>query len=265
MSTVDPRRSLALTRAQVDALNQDILALTPEQWQAPSVCGGWQVADLVAHVVRNGWSILAFVQGALAGDPRPTFGPAVAHIQEEIKAAGSHAAAERQQRETDELAGIVAGLDDRQLETVNEGHPSGPRTVGWACNQRLVEVAYHHWDLRRSLGQDGPLDEALASAMLPFLLDPRGSSIMVRPPAEGSPPETFRLRSSGDGASWRISVSPGSRRVEAEASGPAGVDIAAPAGWLALALYGRVGIAAPQFQVSGPADAAARFAGAFGG
>jgi uncharacterized protein (TIGR03083 family) len=110
MQNVSPRRSLELLGPRIDSLNSAIASLTPAQWEAASSCAGWQVADLVAHVVRNGWSILAFTQRALSGDPAPAFGPAVAHIQEEIKAGGAKAAAERQARENAELAAIVGGL-----------------------------------------------------------------------------------------------------------------------------------------------------------
>ncbi|MBV9119481.1 MAG: maleylpyruvate isomerase N-terminal domain-containing protein, partial [Chloroflexi bacterium] len=75
-----------MLEAETAAMDGEIMALTPRQWEGPSNCAGWQVADLVAHVVRNGWSMLTFVKNTLANDSEtPVFGPAVAHIQEEIK------------------------------------------------------------------------------------------------------------------------------------------------------------------------------------
>ena len=262
MAAVDPQRSLDLLRPEVDALNRDIAAVTPEQWQAPSNCAGWQVADLVAHVVRNGWSMLTFVQRALAGDPTPAFGAAAADLQEQIKAAGPAAGAERQARETAEFLDLVRGLAPSDMS--KEGvHPQGARTITWACTQRLAEASFHHWDLRRSLGDDGPLEPELAAQLLPFMLEPRGSNIMTKAP-QGTAAETFRLRSTDDGQAWRITVGSGGRRVEPEADGPAGLEVAGESGWLALLLYGRVPLDGSRFEVSGPAEAADRFRACFG-
>src|SRR5581483_3107637 len=189
---------------------------------------------------------------------------AAAGLQEEIKASGPKAAAERQERETSEMISLVNGLSDADLAKLAT-HPAGPRPISWGCTQRLVEVAFHHWDLRRSLGADEPLEAGLASYLLGFMLDPAGSSIMLRPVAEGRAPETFRLTSITDGASWRLTASPAGRIVEADPSGPAGVSVEAEAGWLTLALYGRAAVEGPRFKVSGAPDAAQRFAAAFGG
>lgn len=263
MATVDPRRSLALLGPETDALNRDIRALTVEQWQSPANCPGWQVADLVAHVVRNGWSFLTFAQRALVGDLTPPFGPAVAHIQEEVKAAGPAAAAERQRRETAEFARLIDGLSDGDLQTKMGGHMAGPRSVAWACTQRLVEAAYHHWDLGRSLGADEPLPAELAGHLLPFMLDPRGSNIMTKQ-AEGMTPTSFRLTSGRDGSTWWVNVGPQGRQVDAPAGQPADVEVEAEPGWLALALYGRASIAGPHFRTGGAGDGPERFRTAFG-
>jgi uncharacterized protein (TIGR03083 family) len=264
MIAVHPRRSLELLTPEVASLNGAIMALGGDQWQRPSNCGGWQVADLVAHVVRNGWSMLTFAQRALAGDPTPSFGAAVAHIQEEIKASGARAAAERQAREHEQFASLIGGLPDADLDKL-AAHPAGQRPIAWACSQRLAEVAFHYWDLRRSLGHDGPLDADLASYLLPFMLDPAQTSIMVSAMPQGAPAETIRLTSTTDGSAWRVTASPDGRVVEADPSGPVALSLTAEAGWLALALYGRVKPDAAPFSLEGPPDAAQRFVAAFGG
>lgn len=261
MIAVDPRRGLELLTPEVASLNRDIDALTDAQWQQASNCGGWQVADLVAHVVRNGWSFLTFTQRALAGDATPSFGPAVAHVQEEIKAGGAKGAAERQKRETDEFVALAGGLPDSELFKL-AAHPSGQRSIAWGCSQRLVEVAFHHWDLRRSLGSDGPLDAGLASYLLHFMLDPKGASIMVAPMREGA--ETIRLTSTGDSSTWRVTATPEGRQIETDPAAPANLTLEGEPGWLALAVYGRVKPDAPHFKLVGPPEAAQRFCAAFG-
>ena len=263
MAAVDAHLSLDLLAPEIEALNRDIRALSAEQWQAPANCPGWQVADLVAHVVRNGWSFLTFAERALVGDLTPPFGPAVAHIQEEIKAGGAQAAADRQQREAGEFVRLAHGLSEADLQAKQGGHMAGPRSIAWACTQRLVEAAYHHWDLRRSLGAHEPLAGDLAAHLLPFMLDPGGSNILTKP-IEGAASTSFRLESSTDGATWRVEVGPGGRQVDADPGRSAEVEIEAEPGWLALALYGRASIGGAHFRVSGLPDGVDRFQAAFG-
>src|SRR5690606_41760222 len=40
-----------LARAERADLLAFLRGLTPEQWEAPSLCAGWRVRDVVAHVV----------------------------------------------------------------------------------------------------------------------------------------------------------------------------------------------------------------------
>jgi hypothetical protein len=178
----------------------------------------------------------------------------VAHIQEEIKASGAAAAADRQQRENDEFVALAGGLPEADFGKTAT-HPSGPRTIAWGCTQRLVEVAFHHWDLSRSLGAGGPLDPAVAGYVLPFMLDPAESPVLRALP-EDAPPHSIRLTSTGDGSTWRVSVGPEGRQVEAGGAGPVEAEVSAEPGWLALALYGRTELAGEQFRCSGPAAAA---------
>ncbi len=42
-----------LVHAQRAALVDDLARLTDEQWEAPSLCGGWTVHDVAAHLVDN--------------------------------------------------------------------------------------------------------------------------------------------------------------------------------------------------------------------
>ncbi|MGY2084264.1 maleylpyruvate isomerase family mycothiol-dependent enzyme [Blastococcus sp. SYSU DS0539] len=42
---------MALARAEREDLRDLLADLTPEQWRAPSLCAGWSVRDVVAHVL----------------------------------------------------------------------------------------------------------------------------------------------------------------------------------------------------------------------
>jgi hypothetical protein len=223
------------------------------------------VADLASHVVRNGWSMLEFVRRGLTGDTTPMFGPSVSSVQEEIKASGARGAAERQARETDEFVDLCSSLSEDQLALTSNGHPSGPHPLSWAATQRLLEVAYHHWDLRASFGQAGPMDHDVASWLLEFVFDPSGRPAMgLPPPAKDALPETFRLRSITNGSAWRVTAGPRGLQAEADPDGPAAAEVQAEAGWLTLAVYGRADVRQPAFRWNGSPEAIARFAAIFG-
>ena len=264
MPAVDSRKSLELLKPAVESLNADVRTLTADQWQAESSCSGWQVGDLVGHVVRNGWSMLEYVKRNLAGNAEPPFGPHVQPIQDAIKASGPKAAAERQARELEEFIALYASLSDGQLRQTSTGHPSGEHPLSWPATQRLLEVAYHHWDLKASLGANGPMDHQLAAYLLAFVFDPSGRPAIGLPaPAKDAQPETFQLRSATDGRIWRVTAGPHGLMPES-GEGPASATVEAEAGWLTLAVYGRANIREPSFTWSGSADAIARFATVFG-
>ena len=264
MSAVDPRRSVELLTPQVEQLNASIGRLTEADWNRESSCTGWSVGDLVAHVVVNGFMVHTFAQRAVADDPTPAFGPPARAERELIKASGPGPSAERQARENAELVRFATGLADSDWSR-SGSHPLGPRSVSWIYNSRLVEVVFHHWDLRRSLGEDGPLDSGLAAHMLPFLLDVDYIGLFTSRIPEVTPAETFRFTSNPNGATWRLAVSRAASRVEEGPGEAATIEIAAEPGWLALAVFGRASIDAEQFHVLGPLNAPELFRAYFGG
>ncbi len=142
-------------------------------------------------------------------------------------------------------------------------HPAGKRSITWACTQRLAEAGFHHWDLRRSLGHDEPLQPELAAQLLPFMLDPEGSNIMTKI-ADDVTGDTFRLVASDTGSSWRVTAGPDGRTVEAQADGPASLTVSAEGGWLGLVLYGRLPLEGPNFRIDGAPETVARFRACFG-
>src|SRR4051794_9128768 len=106
----------------------DLLAtLTPEQWSAPSLCEGWRVRDVVAHLMSfDDVSALGMVRRAIRGR--------IVHIN---------------QVGVDELAGLST---DQLLDRFRARlRPQGLATTfaGWLA---LVDATIHHQDIRRPLG-----------------------------------------------------------------------------------------------------------------
>ena len=124
---VDVRRLAREERADLAAF---LATLSPQQWQAPTLCAGWRVRDVVAHVISyddlDTRHLLAYV------------------IQGRLRLGRVNAVA---------LARYNA-VSPEQLLALLTDHPQ-PRGVPAALGGRvgLTEALIHHQDIRRPLAQ----------------------------------------------------------------------------------------------------------------
>jgi uncharacterized protein (TIGR03083 family) len=106
-----------------------LATLSPQQWQAPTLCAQWRVRDVVAHVIS--YDELD-ARGLLAHVVRGRFRP------DRVNAA---ALARYNTRTPEQLLGLLAGhLQPRGLPAALGGRVA------------LVETLIHHQDIRRPLG-----------------------------------------------------------------------------------------------------------------
>jgi uncharacterized protein (TIGR03083 family) len=114
-----------------------LTTLTPAQWNAPSLCSGWRVRDVVAHMFSyDELSTVGLVGRFLRGGVLP----------DRVNAVGVAAYADRS---TDELITLVKDhLRPRGL------------TAGFGGRIALTDGVIHHQDIRRPLGirRDIPAD-----------------------------------------------------------------------------------------------------------
>ncbi len=135
-------------RAERREIRQVLLGLTPDQWEAPSLCGSWTVRELVQHLV--GWDDLVLYRSRRQ------------HAQALLRFARWYAASlasmdrlnQRIQRSTGDLDPEVLvqrfGADDGEdLRWLFDG--TNPRA-------HLAEYMIHGEDLRRPLGLGGEVD-----------------------------------------------------------------------------------------------------------
>lgn len=120
--------------------------LTPAQWDAPSLCEGWTVRDVAAHVV----SYEELSAGQVAGrfvKARLRFGRANALGVQEYAARGPEA--------------IIALLRAHAV-------PRGI-TAGFGGRIGLTDATIHHQDIRRPLGLPREIPDERLRAVLDFL------------------------------------------------------------------------------------------------
>jgi uncharacterized protein (TIGR03083 family) len=141
-----------VVHAERRALAADLADLTPEQWETPSLCAGWSVHDVLAHMV------------ATAKETPPAF------LLGMIRS-GFRISRMTEKRITEERAGGPAATlaAFRAVET-SRSAPPGP-TTSW-----LGEALVHAEDIRRPLGIRHDYPSPAVTAVTEFYA---GSNILI--------------------------------------------------------------------------------------
>lgn len=142
--TADEPSLMDLARDERTDLAEFLATLTPEQWRTESLCTGWTVKDVVAHIV-------SYEELNLAGLLKRFAKGRVVHANEV-------GVAEYSTMSTDEL-----------LEFLN-GHlrPQG-LTAGFGGMIGLVDGTVHHQDIRRALGRPRTVPAQRLQRILPLV------------------------------------------------------------------------------------------------
>ena len=137
----------SLAEAEREDLADFLAGLPPEQWDAPSLCTGWRVRDVVAHIVSYEHVgmvglVKRFLQGGLL-----------------LSRINSLGVAELQSAPPDELLALLR-------------RHTKPRAPMSALGGRiaLVDGLVHHQDIRRPLGLPRQVPRERLERALPFAL-----------------------------------------------------------------------------------------------
>ena len=128
------------------ALVRDLATLTPEQWTAPTACAGWDVHDVVAHLVDSAKATrLGFVRDMIAA---------------------------RFDFDRQNVLGVTRERHDDPARTLAELRAVVERTTTPPAPiaTRLVEAFVHGEDIRRAVGLTGDYPPDQVAAALEFQL-----------------------------------------------------------------------------------------------
>nr|WP_202628102.1 maleylpyruvate isomerase family mycothiol-dependent enzyme [Cellulomonas sp. APG4] len=135
-----------VVHAERRRLVADLSGLTPEQWATPSLCPGWDVHDVVAHLVDSARTgRLGFVRDML-------------RARLDFDRANQHGVA--RERQPDPRATLAALADVADLT----------RTPPANLATRLVEAVVHGEDVRRPLALEGAYPRAAVVHALAYQL-----------------------------------------------------------------------------------------------
>ncbi len=190
-------------RQERTELAEFLATLTPQQWDTPSLCEGWRIRDVVAHMITYDQLTVGGLVGLMAS------GALNVH---RANAVGVAAARERTPQQ------LLAALNDHL-------QPRGI-TAAFGGMIGFVDGLVHHQDIRRPLGQlrkipADRMERALRGGMRAPLLKPRSRTRGLRLVA------TDLDFATGTGAEVRgpaealmMAAVAGRRGVVAELSGP---------------------------------------------
>ena len=169
----------------------DLLSdLSPEQWETPSRCDGWRVADVAAHVVGQLTDVTALRLDGL-GTPEVT-----TRQVDERRGRTAGELADELRTSTKAAAALAEAFDDHAFNA--EGPQGGGQTLGAGLEALWFDTYLHTDDILSALGRSVTTKRGLA---------PSVSHISDVLSDEGAAPATIRLSgldeflvSGGDGA-----------------------------------------------------------------
>ena len=119
--------------------------LSADQWETPSRCSGWRVADVAAHVVGQLSDVTAFRLEGL-GTPDVT-----ARQVDERRGSTADELAEELRSTTKTAADLVESFDDAAF--ASEGPQGNGQTLGFGLEALWFDTYLHADDIRVALGQ----------------------------------------------------------------------------------------------------------------
>lgn len=150
----------AVLKAAAQRLEKFLDGLEPDDWDRPSACEGWTVADVVAHLVERGAPMPDQITRGLAGDTSPSPGtpPGPPTSEDQFREDLGRDAVDLRMRLGDRLA-VELSNQNRRFDQVLEGlkpqdwdtpcyHRLRLETVRSKVDIRLTELAMHEWDIR---------------------------------------------------------------------------------------------------------------------
>ena len=196
-----PSDRVEILRQEVAAFKERLAALVPEDWEKPSACDGWTVADVAAHLA--GQAFAQNVSRGLQGDssPPPGAAPVTEHDEDQFarnifqRAFNTRdEAGDRLQeilfQRLDESVDVFAGVAGDQWDNPCYW-PPGPEPVRTMLDMRISELTMHAWDICSCFDPDYRLSEGSVSVLLDTVN--RAARRAFRPDPTIPAPQVYRF------------------------------------------------------------------------
>ena len=167
----DPRRWISALRTSHDALVTLVAALSPEQLTAPSYCGDWDVAQVLAHIGSGAEIALLQLERALARSPQLDRADFTV-IWDRWSAYAPDDKANEMSVWDRRYVSVLEGLDDETLASLRMSLFGMEFDAVGVVGIRLGEHAVHSWDVAVAFdagAQVLPTSVELLVDRLPFI------------------------------------------------------------------------------------------------
>jgi len=140
----------------LDSARRSVAGVGAGQWDAPSVCDGWSVRELVNHLVSGNWWAAELAAGRSIDDVGT-------RLDGDLLGDDALAAYDASASAAD-AAFRAAGAMDAPCAV-----SYGPVPGSVYCGHRFMDLLIHGWDVAASTGQDTTLDPELVEACFEVL------------------------------------------------------------------------------------------------
>jgi uncharacterized protein (TIGR03086 family) len=147
----------ALDRSRVE-FRRVLAGVGHEHWELATPCEGWDVRELVNHVLGGNVRYTMLLHGAGADEMAAT--RAVDHIGDDALASFDKSASD-----------VAAAFEESDALERTVHHPAGDRSGFDLLWLRVAEWTVHAWDLARAIGGDETLDPDLVDTLLDRLTE----------------------------------------------------------------------------------------------
>ena len=249
MSTVEER--IAILQAEYQRLEHDLHTLSPEDWQHPTPCDQWTVADVIAHLTVGSRNHATWVTEALAQRVPPERLPRRSRQRVDAAAFAQTVIGWRHELGTHLLSDFVT--TSRVLVHAFEQvppdawetlcyRPNGAEPMRTILDNFIAEVGVHRWDVMSAFDPHVQLSPASVAVMVErYPHRPRWWDITL-PPQHPPLPVRFRFTVSGVTALGTdfVVATPEEQYMEVAGNIPAQVTFRCDAQTFVLLAYGRL-------------------------
>jgi len=149
----------------------------PANWRAPTRCAGWEVRDMVGHMIDVTEGYLANFDRARKGEEAPApygllvMGEKLNEHAQAFRSLSREAAISRLKTASDKMLSLFDALTDEEWGGFTVMHPyMGPLPAFFYPAAHIMDYGVHTWDMQWGLGQkDRVLDDPSGGILVPFM------------------------------------------------------------------------------------------------
>lgn len=149
----------------------------PDNWNVQTRCEGWEVRDMVGHMIDvtegylNRWELARKGEEAPAGVGTGVMGETLNNNVMALRDLGRDEAISRLKTASDKMLDIFDGLSEDDWGNFMVTHFfMGPLPTFFYPAFHIMDYGVHTWDMNWGLGnKDGKLDEATTGVLIPYM------------------------------------------------------------------------------------------------